>query len=81
MIAFIRGFYGPKGLLNFFTKQMSSFFKTRIGQGFALVFIDDILLLSNSKERMSQLTEQLHFSSQKHNWKLAPGKSFFVTGS
>ena len=26
-IAFIRGFYGLKGLPNFFTKQMSTFFK------------------------------------------------------
>ena len=54
---------------------MSSFFKTRIGQGFALVLYD-ILLLSNSKEHMSQLIEQLHISSRKHNLKLAPGGSF-----
>ena len=42
LFAFIRGFYGLKGLLNFFKKQMSSFFKTLIEQGFALVYIDDI---------------------------------------
>ena len=46
--AFIRGFYGLKGLPNFFTKQMSTFSKTLIEQGFALVYIDDILLLSDS---------------------------------
>ena len=44
LFAFIRGFYGLKGLRNFFTKQMSTFFKTLIEQGFALVYIDDILL-------------------------------------
>ena len=44
LFAFIRGFFGLKGLPNFFTKQMSTFFKTLIVQGFALVYIDDILL-------------------------------------
>ena len=63
LFAFIRGFYGLKGLPNFFTKQMSTFFKTLIEQGFALVYIDDILLLSDSKEHMFQLIEQLHIIS------------------
>ena len=42
---------------------MSTFFKTLIEQGFALVYIDDILLLSDSKEHMFQLIEQLHIIS------------------
>ena len=78
LLAFIRGFYGLKGLPNFFTKQMSTFFKTLIEQGFALVYIDDILLLSDSKEHMFQLIEQLHIISTKNNLKLAPEKSFFM---
>ena len=78
LFAFIRGFYGLKGLPNFITKQMSTFFKTLIEQGFALVYIDDILLLSDSKEHMFQLTEQLHIISTKNNLKLAPGKSFLM---
>ena len=78
LFAFIRGFYGLKGLPNFFTKQMSTFFKTLIEQGFALVYIDDILLLSDSKEHKFQLIEQLHLISTKHNLKLAPEKSFFM---
>ena len=57
---------------------MSSFFKTPVEQGFALVYIDDILLLSNSKEHMFQLIEQLHIISTKSNLKLAPEKSFFM---
>ena len=65
LFAFIRGFYGLKGLPNFFTKQMSSFFKTLIEQGFDLVYIDNILLLSDSKEHMFQLIEQLHIISTK----------------
>ena len=71
LFAFIRGFYGLKGLPNFFTKQMSNFFKTLIEQGFALVYVDDILLLSNSKEHMFQLIEQNNYilSVQKNNIK------------
>ena len=60
----------------FFTKQMSSFFKTLIEQGFALVYIDDILLLSNSKEHMFQPFEQLHIITTKNNLKLVPEKFF-----
>ena len=78
LFAFIRGFYGLKGLPNFFTKQMSTFFKTLIEQGFALVYIDNILLLSDSKEHMFQLIEQLHVISTENNLKLAPEKSFFM---
>ena len=65
LLASIRGFYGLKRLPIFFTKQMSTFFKTLNEQGFALVYIDDILLLSNSKEHLFQLIEQLHFISTK----------------
>ena len=78
LFAFIRGFYGLKGLPIIFTKQMSTFFKTLVEQGFALVYIDDVLLLSNSKEHMFQLIEQLHTISTKNNLKLAPETSFFM---
>ena len=57
---------------------MSSFFKILIEQGFALVYIDDILLLSKSKEHMFQLIEQLQIVSTKNNLKLATEKSFFM---
>ena len=57
---------------------MSTFFKTLIEQGFALVYVDDILLLSNSKEHMFQFIEQLHIISTKSNFKRAPEKSFFM---
>ena len=73
-----RGFYGLKGIPNFFTKQMSTFFKTLIEQGFALVYIDDLLLVSNSKEHMFQLTEQVQIISTKNNLKLTPENSFFM---
>ena len=78
LFAFIRYFYGLKGLPIFFTKQMSTFFKILMEQGFALVYIDDILLLSDSKEHMFQLIEQLYIIRTKNNLKLAPEKSFVM---
>ena len=53
LFAFIRDFYGLKGLPNFFTKQMSTFFKTPIEQGFALVYIDDIFFYLTLKNTCS----------------------------
>ena len=50
--------------------------KTLRKQGFALVYIDDILLLSDSKQHMFHLIEQLHIISPKNNLKLAPEKLF-----
>ena len=57
---------------------MSPSFKKPFDQGFAFVYIDDILLLSNSEEHMFKLIEQLYIISTKHNLKLAPEKSFFM---
>ena len=67
LFAFIRGFYGLIGLPNFFTKQMSSFYKTLIEQGFVLVYFDDIVIRSISKEHMFQLIDQFQIISTKHN--------------
>ena len=54
IFAFIRGFYGLKGLSSFFTKQVSTFFKTLIEQRFDLVCLDDLLLLSKQNIRLSK---------------------------
>ena len=78
LYAFTRGFYGLKGLPNFFTKQMYSFFQKLIDQGFALVYIDDILLLAHTKSHMLNLIEQLHQICQTNNLKIAPEKSFYI---
>ena len=50
LYAFIRGFYGLKGLPIFFTKQMSTFFRPLLDKRSALVYIDDILLLADEKQ-------------------------------
>ena len=72
LFAFLRGFYGFEGLSNFFTKHLTSFFKTLSDQGFVFVYIYDILLLSNSEEHMFKLIEQLHLISTNYNLKRAP---------
>ena len=66
LYAFIEGFYGLKGLPNYFTKQMYTFFQKLIDQSFALVYIDDKSLLSHSKSHMIELIEQLHQIWQKN---------------
>ena len=57
---------------------MYSFFQKLIDQGFALVYIDDILLLAHTKSNMLNLIEQLHQICQTNNLKIAPGKSFYI---
>ena len=70
LYAFTRGFNGLKGLPNFFTKQMYSFFWKLIGQGFAFVYIDDILLLAHTKTHILDLIEQLQQICHSNNPKL-----------
>ena len=60
LYTFIRGLYGLKGLPNFFTKQMSFFFRSLIDKRSALVYIDDILLLADEKQEMFELIKELH---------------------
>ena len=78
LYAFIRGFYGLKGLPNLSTKQMSTFFRSLIDKRSALVFIDDILLLANEKQEMVELIKELHKIASRENLKLAPEKSFYM---
>ena len=75
---FIRGFFGLKELPNFFTKQMSTFFRSLMDKRSALVYIDDILLLADEKQEMLELIKELHKIAAKENLKLAPEKSFYM---
>ena len=77
LFAFIRGFYGSKGLPNFFTK-MSTFFRPLIEKRSALVYIDDVLLLADEKQEMFELIKELHIIATRENLKLAPEKSFYM---
>ena len=78
LYTFIRGFYGLKGLPNFFTKQMSTFFQPLIDKRSALVYINDILLLADEKQEMFELIKELHKIATKENLKLAPEKSIYM---
>ena len=78
LYTFIRAFYGLKGLSNFFTKQMSTFFRLLIDKRSALVYFDDILLLADEKQEMFELIKELHKIATKENLHLAPEKSFYI---
>ena len=54
------------------------FFQKLIDQGFALVYIDDILLLAHTKPHMFNLIEQLRQICQTNILKIAPEKSFYI---
>ena len=43
-----------------------------INVGSALVYIEDILLMSNSKEHMIHLIKKLHEISKKRKFKISP---------
>ena len=60
LYTFIRGFYGIKRLLLFFTKQMSTFFRPLIDKRSALVYIDVILQLADEKQEIIELIRKLH---------------------
>ena len=78
LYALIRGFYGLKGLPNFFSKQMSTFFRPLIDKRSALVNIEDILLLANEKQEMFELIKELHKVASREILKLAPEKSYYM---
>ena len=78
LYTFIRGFYGLKGLPNFFTKQMSTFFRSLIDKRSALVYIDHIFLLADEKQEMFELIKELHKIATKENLKLEPENSFYT---
>ena len=57
---------------------MSTFFKEMVNDCSALGYIDDILLMSNSKENMIHLIKTLLEVSKKGSLKLTPEKSFYM---
>ena len=78
LLAFIRGFYGLKGLNNFFTKQVSLFFNDLIRQETTLGNFDDIQFMSSYEPRNLQLINQLLVLANKENPTLVFEKRFFM---
>ena len=62
----------------FLTKQMYSYFQNLIDQGFAFVYIYDILLLARNKTHMLDMIEQLHQTCSSNSLKIARDKSFYI---
>ena len=62
----------------FLSNKCIHFSQKLIDQGFAIVYIDDILLLAHTKPHMLNLIEQLHQICQTNNPKIAPEKSFYI---
>ena len=60
----------------FSPNKCTHFFQKLIDQGFALVYIDNILLLAHIKIHMLDLIEQLHQISSSNILKISPEKSF-----
>ena len=61
----------------FKTNKCTQLFQKFIDQGFAIVHIDDLLLLGHTTTHMLDLIKQLHQIRSSLNPKDAPGKSFF----
>ena len=78
LLAFIRGFYGLKGLKNIFTKQVSLFFNDLIRQEITLGNIDVIQFMSSYEPRNLQLIKQLVVLANKENPTLVFKKRFFM---
>ena len=70
--------HGVKGLPNLATQQMSPFFENVIQQGSRLVFIDDILPMSNSKPHMLQLIKNIHELTRRKHLEFFSEKPIFM---
>ena len=57
---------------------MYLFFQNLIDQDFALVYIDDIIILVYTRTRILELIEQLHQICYSNNLKIAPETSFYI---
>jgi hypothetical protein len=74
---YARGFYGLKALPSYFSRLIQSYFANLIQLGNAITYIDDILLMSDSEERMSEIIEEFHSILRKAGIKVDPKKTFF----
>ena len=71
------GFYGLKPLPKFFSKLMRYAFGPLIKEKKAIIYIDDTLLQSQSKNEMFDTIREYHSLLRKANLKAAPDKTFF----
>ena len=60
LYTFIRGFYGLKGLQYFFTKQISTFFRSLLTNGLRWYILTNLLLLADGKQEVFELIKELY---------------------
>ncbi|MCP4483077.1 MAG: RNA-directed DNA polymerase, partial [Flavobacteriaceae bacterium] len=74
---YVRGFYGLSGLPNFFSRLMITHFREIIEKNEALAYIDDLLLMSFTKEQMFTLIDKFHELLRISGLKASPEKTEF----
>jgi hypothetical protein len=76
-LKFVRGFYGLSGLPNYFSRIMTMQFKSLIQRKDALAYLDDLLLMSDTKDYMFQIIDEFHDLLRQSGMKAAPDKTEF----
>ena len=74
---FTRGFYGPCGLPNFFSRLMTIHFDPLIRKEQAITYIDDNIMQSQTIGEMFTIINEYHTLLRKAGLKAAPDKTFF----
>ena len=72
-----RGFYGLQGLPGYFSRIMNITFRDLIRKKQALAYLDDLLLMAESKEEMFYIIHQYHIALAQSGMKATPEKTFF----
>ena len=74
---FTRGFFGPCGLPNFFSRLMTIQFDPLIKKKQAITYIDDTIMQSQTRGEMFTTINEHHSLLRKAGLKTAPDKTFF----
>ena len=74
---FTRGFYGLCGLLNFFSRSMTTHFDPLIRKKQAITYIDDTIMQSQTRSEMFTTINEYHTLLRKAELEAAPDKLFF----
>ena len=74
---YTRGFYGPCGLPNFFSRLMTIHFDSLIKKSQTITYIDDTIMQSLSRNEMFTIINEYHTLLRKTGLKAAPDKTFF----
>ena len=74
---FTRGFYGPCGLPNFFSRLMTIHFDPLIKKKQAITYIDDTIMQLQNRGEIFTIINEYHTLLRKAGLEAAPDKTFF----